>query len=379
MQEPQVREQVDDLLLAEVPAPGRAVRAQPGSAQLLLVPLRVGAGGEEEHDLARLRVAVVDELLDALRDVLRLGAPPVHVGARVRRLVGDEQLDRRAEDRVGELARRVQRLELVAELAGEELVDDGEHLRPRAVVLRQRQHLRRRRAALAEDLHVRVPEAVDRLELVADEEHLRRAGAARRVDQLALQAVRVLELVDHDRAEAQLLALAHVVVRAQQVARAQLEILEVEHRLAVLRGLVLLGEAVQQLLQELAVARRDLVERGLLDPAARLVVRRRALAARLQARRGRAGARAFGLRSARPGAPAGRRARCASVARLVVGEAARRVLEARECVDQARPLAELEHELTPGGAQRLVDARQHPPQARRAVGREQPQPFRLAA
>ena len=36
---------------------------------------------------------------------------------------------------IGELARRVERLELVAELAGEELVHDGEHLGPRAVVL----------------------------------------------------------------------------------------------------------------------------------------------------------------------------------------------------------------------------------------------------
>jgi hypothetical protein len=35
------------------------------------------------------------------------------------------------------------------------------------------------------------------------------------VDQLALQTVRVLELVDHDRAEAELLACAHVVVRTQ--------------------------------------------------------------------------------------------------------------------------------------------------------------------
>ena len=79
VQQPQVREQVDDLLLAEVAAPGRAIRAQPRPAQLLLVPLGVGAGGEQQDDLARLGVAVVDELLDALRDVLRLGAAPVDV------------------------------------------------------------------------------------------------------------------------------------------------------------------------------------------------------------------------------------------------------------------------------------------------------------
>ena len=157
----------------------------------------------------------------------------------------------------------MERLELVAELAGEELVHDGEHLRPRAVVLRQRQNLRRGRAAVAEHLHVRVPEAVDRLELVADEEHV----SVRRdeVDQLALEAVRVLELVHHHRAETQLLAPADVLVRPQQVARAQLQVLEVEHRLAVLRGLVLRREAVEQILEEHAVARGDVVERRLLD------------------------------------------------------------------------------------------------------------------
>ena len=75
------------------------------------------------------------------------------------------------------------------------------------------------RAALAEDLHVGVAEAVDRLELVADEEPLR-VGPGQQVDQLALEPVRVLELVDHDRAEAQPLALAQRLVVAQQVAGA---------------------------------------------------------------------------------------------------------------------------------------------------------------
>ena len=107
VEQPQVGEEVDDLLLAEVAAAGRAVGRQPGRAQLLLVPLGVGAGGEEEHDLARLGLARVDELADAPRDLPRLGTPPVHAGARVARLVGDEQLDRVPEDRVGELARRM--------------------------------------------------------------------------------------------------------------------------------------------------------------------------------------------------------------------------------------------------------------------------------
>ena len=187
-QQPQVEQQVDHLLLAEVAAPGRAVRRQAERAQLLLVPLGVGAGREQQDDLARRGRALVDELAHAARDVLRLGAPPVHAAPGVRRLVGDEQLDRMAEHRVGELARRRERLEAVAELRLEEVVDRREHLGPRAVVLRQRQPLRRGRAALAEDLDVGVPEAVDRLELVADEEDLLLRAGGEQVDQLALQA-----------------------------------------------------------------------------------------------------------------------------------------------------------------------------------------------
>ena len=81
-----------------------------------------------------------------------------------------------AEHRVGELAGRGERLVAVAELLAEEMVDRGEHLGSRAVVARERQALRRCLAALAEDRDVRVAEAVDRLELVADEE--RRRGCA---------------------------------------------------------------------------------------------------------------------------------------------------------------------------------------------------------
>ena len=77
MEQPQVREQVDDLLLVVVVAAGRAERRQPELAERLLVEARVGAGGEEEDDLARSRLARVDELLDAARDVLRLGVAPV--------------------------------------------------------------------------------------------------------------------------------------------------------------------------------------------------------------------------------------------------------------------------------------------------------------
>src|SRR4051794_4999271 len=102
--------------------------------------------------------------------------------------------------------------------------------------------------ALAEHGDVGVPEAVDRLKLVADEEELRRRaphlgfpgrrwsrlcrvwrrqpGARDQVDELALEPIRVLELVDHDRAEAQLLALADRVIVPQEVARRELQVLE---------------------------------------------------------------------------------------------------------------------------------------------------------
>ena len=77
----------------------------------------------------------------------------------------------------------------------------------------ERQHVADGLAPLLEDLDVGVPEAVDRLELVADEEEV---VARDQVDQLALEAVRVLELVDADLAEAQLLALADRVVAASR-------------------------------------------------------------------------------------------------------------------------------------------------------------------
>src|SRR4029453_6490875 len=103
------------------------------------------------------------------------------------------------------------------------------------------------------------------------------------VDQLALEAVRVLELVDHDRREAELLPCSNVGVRLQEVARAKLQILEVEHRLAVLRRLVLRRKADQEILEGLTVPRGDVVERRLFDGGQRLSVRRGALATRPQA------------------------------------------------------------------------------------------------
>ena len=188
------------------------------------------------------------------------------------------------EDRVREVARRGERLVAVAELLAEDVVDGREHLGARAVVLGQRQPLRGPRAPGAEDADVRVPEGVDRLELVADVEHVLARAAGHQVDQLALERVRVLELVDHDRAEPELLRLPHPLGAGEQVAREQLEVLEVERRLALLRRLVLRGEQVEQLLEEVAVTGGRELERGLLDRLARLLEARRARPVRAERR-----------------------------------------------------------------------------------------------
>src|SRR5581483_7322017 len=166
----------------------------------------VGAGRKEKDDLARRRRAGIDELAYAPRDDSSLAEPPVHACVCIAMLVGYQHLHGMAEDRIGKLRGGGSRLEPVAEVRAEELVHRSEHLGARAVVQRQRQQLRRARTALAEDADVGVAEAVDRLKLVPDEEDIR-AGAPEQIDEVALQAVRVLELVDHDRAEAQPLAL----------------------------------------------------------------------------------------------------------------------------------------------------------------------------
>ena len=147
VQEAEVREQVRDLLLSEVAAARRAVRGEPEPAELLLVHLGVRARGEEDDDLARHRFSGVHELAHPPRDRTRLAATPVLPGVAVARLVGDEQLDGMAEDGVGELGRRGERLELVAERSCEEVVDRGEHLRPGAVVAPQAEQARRLLAA----------------------------------------------------------------------------------------------------------------------------------------------------------------------------------------------------------------------------------------
>ena len=279
------------------------------------------------------------------------------------------------EDRVGELGRGGERLVAVAEVGAEELVHGREHLRSRAVVPRQREELRRLLAPLAEDLDVRVPEPVDGLELVPHVEHfLRGRAAGEGVDQLALEAVRVLELVHHDEPEAELLGLAHGRVVAKQVARHELEVLEVERRLARLRGRVLVGEAAEEILEQVAVAGGELFEGHLLDALPGLLVGGGALTARPQVAQVE---QALG-RAVEVERPAGVRP-LQLRRRRVVGKALRSLPQLGQTLLEARPIPQLEDELAPGRAERLVDGGEHPPQTVRPVRREQPQTLRVAA
>jgi hypothetical protein len=377
VQETQVPEQVDDLLLAEVAAAGRPVCGQALSPERLLVPLGIRAGGEEHDDLAGLGLAGVDELADPRRDPASLARPPVLVRSGEARLVRDEQLHGMPEDRIGKLGRRGERLVVVAELVGEQMVDGGQHLRPGAVVPRQGVQARRPLTPLAEDFEVGVPEAVDRLELVADGEDLAVVRMRDQVDQLALQTVRVLELVDHHSAEAEPGRFPHRVVVAQQVSCSELEVLEVDDRLASLRRRIRLAEALEQLLQELTVVGRELFEGGPLGRLPRVLERG---SASPFARERREVDKAFGSRAVpenveqlRGVPPLGRRRA------RVVRESLRLTTQRPHRVARARALAELENEVASGRAQRLVHACQHSPQAVRPIRREKPQALRIAA
>ena len=125
--------------------------------------------------------------------------------------------------------------------------------------------------------------AIDRLELVADEKEVSVVrSSAQQVEELGLEPVRVLELVDHQRAKPLLLALADPDVVAQQVARSELEVFEVERRLGILRLRVRVGERGEQLLQELAVAGGELLQRRRDDGIPRLGERSGPGAARLE-------------------------------------------------------------------------------------------------
>ena len=169
---------------------------------------------------------------------------------------------------------RHERREALPHPLRERRVDDVEDLRMRAEVDGQRERaagLGEAGAAGAEDADVRVAEAVDRLQLVADHE-LRRAGEE--VEELDLERVGVLELVDEHPLEALAQRVADARRVAEQVAGQQLEVVEVERRPRALARRV-----------RAAVARQEVVELG--ERRARPVTRARVgeRLARLEVRR----------------------------------------------------------------------------------------------
>ena len=154
---------------------------------------------------------------------------------------------RRRRDR---LVRRLVRLVGLLDQVGEDAVDEAQDGGPRAEVLRQVQDARPRGAPLAtqlaEEAHLGAPEAVDRLLGVAH--HHERAGpvAGEEPRHLDLQRVGVLELVDHQEAEALPEPGADARVVAQRVARLHQQVEEVEDAALGLLALVDRDDALER-------------------------------------------------------------------------------------------------------------------------------------
>ena len=184
-------------------------------------------------------------------------------------------------------------------------------------------------------------EAVDQLELVTDEETFR--VARNQIDQLALEPIRILKLVDHDRTEAEPLTLADRVVVAQEIARAQLQILEVERGLSVLALLIRNRELRQEVLEQISVGSRELVQRRLLDRSARLVVRGGALSACMKAREVEEPVGAHVALEQHESLPRSLALRVAG--RAVVRQTLRGLAQVFRTRFEARTLTELQHEL----------------------------------
>ncbi len=260
-------EAVADLLLAPVAAAADHVRGQALLLERFLEQAQ-GRGRADEHDHVAGAPAAVELGAQAVGEQARLGAPPGLVSplrqAEPRRQLvpplraGDEQLDGRLPLRRADveqpqrpvlvdaelLAAGLQRREALAQLRAEGGVEDVQQLLAAAEVDRQAANLARVELgrAAAEDVHVGVAEAVDRLELVADREQV---VALQRPQDAELDRVRVLELVDHDQLEAlRPLGARRLVV--QKVAGAQLEVVEVDRRPLGLRVVVGRAVAVQQ-------------------------------------------------------------------------------------------------------------------------------------
>ena len=244
----------------------------------------VGEGAHQDDDLRRVDLLVVHQppqppgeparlrdlrprarIVGQARQLGLLGLPALPV------VDGQEKLHGGSAPRLV-LDERRQRLESV-EQAPADRVGRRDELGRGAEVPGQRQRLTVGLLALLEaavlaavDLDVRVPEPVDRLELVADQEE---AGVrpAQLLDQPQLQAVRVLELVDHQVVELLAVALPQGVGVGEELDRLQLEVLEVERRAVLLELLVARSESGHQLPELLVGGPEDVGgDRGLGSP-----------------------------------------------------------------------------------------------------------------
>ena len=120
-----------------------------------------------------------------------------------------------------------------------------------------------------EDPHVGVAEAVDRLQAVADGEQ---AIATEQREDLGLQRVDVLELVHHHGVEAAGPAPAQVVAGEQEVAHAELEVVEVEAGGRALEARVAVRERDQQRIEDGERRDRAGVHEGLAPGGQRVAV-----------------------------------------------------------------------------------------------------------
>ena len=172
---------------------------------------------------------------------------------------------------------RLQRLVRGAERVAEQVVDDRQHLGPRAVVRAQRD------GALAVALPHLVPAAPEHVDVGvrgtgrSTGTRRRRRTASRRGPATAstiaaLQLVRVLELVDHHLGEPLLQVGADVVALGQHAPRLELEVVEVEARRGALAAGVLGRERLQQVVEQRPQALEHGVARGPLQLGQRRVV-----------------------------------------------------------------------------------------------------------
>ena len=399
----EVGEAVADLLLGPVAASADHVGGQALLLERLLEQAQRGGRAHEHHHVAG-PAAGADLLAQAVRDQPRLRAPPRLLGQRpepeLGRVlvpaagVGDEQLDgRRARRRVGveqaQLERVVrrrgglalapghERLEALAEDRRERGVEHVQQLRRRAEVGPQAAHALgpQERAALAEDADVGVAEAVDRLELVADREQV---PALERLEQVQLQAVGVLELVDHQQREA--LAPARPLgVVGQQRAHAELEVVEVHAGAGGLALRVLGGEAAEQAVDQDQRGARVMVGAGTAvglpgAPVGLAGLGRERLRAGAELGRVQLAGRRHPARGEHPRARLERAAALAHADALAGSRQVARSDVARAGQRRARgrgPLGrDRQPHLRPAAAQRVVRAEHDVAQARRIGGRE---------